>query len=265
LRETELHVVGIGRPGIVAQVARYAGGVGDVVVVVLVAIGALARGHGVLPSQRKSGGGVIELGIQPVIEAVAAVTACREIASDVVRIAGCLIVGRVTAVAVRRHRVVLAERGTLVAGIAIDGRVGSQQRHAIVVIFDLLDLHLPAFDRMALFTIRAELPFVNVGVAIGTTGPRVGKYRLDMAFGACHRSVHPAQRKLCAAVIEFRDRSNRLPAYRGMAVLAGDIQRPVRTATAGGGSRLGGSQSTQGKQQDECTLESHRQNPISFN
>ena len=59
------HVVRILRSLVIRQVAGYAGCVGQVVVVLLVAIGALPRGHGVHSRQGEAGGAVIELGIRP--------------------------------------------------------------------------------------------------------------------------------------------------------------------------------------------------------
>ena len=50
---------------IVSQMARYAGRIGEVVVVVDVAVGALQRRNGVASGQRKAGAVVIERGIQP--------------------------------------------------------------------------------------------------------------------------------------------------------------------------------------------------------
>jgi len=65
LGKTSSHVVRILRSLVIRQVARYAGRVGQVVVVLLVAVGALARGHGVHSRQGEAGGAVIELGIHP--------------------------------------------------------------------------------------------------------------------------------------------------------------------------------------------------------
>jgi hypothetical protein len=165
LREAQLDVIGIGRAGVVGQVARYASRDRNVVVVVLVAIGTLPRRHGMHSGKRKTGCRVIELGIQPVIETVAVVTSEREVASRVVGVSRILEISLVAAIAVRRHRAVLTERSAFVASVTIDGGVCSHQWEPIVVLLNLLDLYHPSLDRMTLFAIGAEQALVDVGVA----------------------------------------------------------------------------------------------------
>jgi len=65
LGKTPRHVVGILRSLVIRRVAGYAGRIGQVVVVLLVAIRAHARGHGMHPRQGEAGSAVIELGIRP--------------------------------------------------------------------------------------------------------------------------------------------------------------------------------------------------------
>jgi hypothetical protein len=59
-----------------------------------------------------------------------------------------------------------------------------------------------------------------------------------MTLRAAHAHVLSAQRVLRFVVIEFRERSNRLPAYRRMAVLAGNAQVSVGASGDGGSARL---------------------------
>lgn len=82
---------------------------------------------------------------------------------------------------------------------------------------------------MALLAIDAHLPLVDVGVAIGTSGTHIGKDWLGVTLVASHILVHAAQRIFGLIVIEFRDGPDGLPPNRGVTVLAGNIQIPVRT------------------------------------
>lgn len=96
---------------------------------------------------------------------MASVTGEREVASRVVGVRRTLEISPVAAIAVCRHRAVLAERSALVASVTIDGGVRSHEWKPIVVLLDLLDLYLPSLDRMTLFAIGAEQAFVDIGVA----------------------------------------------------------------------------------------------------
>jgi hypothetical protein len=78
LRESTGHVVRIGRALEVLEVARHASRAGEVVVVVGMAVRALARRHGMRPSQRESGGRVIELAIRPRHHVVTLLASGRE-------------------------------------------------------------------------------------------------------------------------------------------------------------------------------------------
>jgi len=91
-----------------------------------------------------------------------------------------------------------------------------------------LQNNIPPFDRMALFAGGAHLPPVNVGVAVRAIRAYVGEHRLGVALRAGHSLVKSAQRVLGLIMVELGDRANRLPAHRGMAVLAGDVQIAVR-------------------------------------
>lgn len=82
---------------------------------------------------------------------------------------------------------------------------------------------------MALRTVGAELPAVNVGVAIRAILAYVGEYRLGVASGAGHFFMHPAQRIPRGVVIELGDGPDGSPTGVGVAVFAGDIESSVRT------------------------------------
>jgi hypothetical protein len=62
--------------------------------------------------------------------------------------------------------------------------VSPQQRKAILVLIDLLHPNRPSFDRVALFTVRAELPLVNVGMAVRASLAHVGENRLHVTLRA---------------------------------------------------------------------------------
>ena len=88
LCEAQLNMVRICRSVEVLQVARYTGCAGQVVVVVCVAISALAWRHAVRTGERESRQRMVEPGIEPVIEAMAPIAACRKLAGHVIGI-GC--------------------------------------------------------------------------------------------------------------------------------------------------------------------------------
>jgi hypothetical protein len=62
-----------------------------------------------------------------------------------------------------------------------------------------------------------------------------------VALGAAHRLVHAAQRVSRLIVIELRDRTDRPPPGRRVAVLTGNIQTSVWTVGTTGRLRLGAS------------------------
>lgn len=117
-------------------------------------------------------------------------------------------------------------------GIAVHGRVSSGQREAIVVLLDLLDSDRPSSNAMALLTIGTQLPLVNISVAVLAALAYVSEDEFDVALRAGHCLVHAAKRVAGLIVVEFRDRSDRLPRARGVAVLAGQVQAAVWTMRA---------------------------------
>jgi len=62
---------------------------------------------------------------------------------------------RMAAVTLGGHGGVVTQRTIFVTRVALHGRMGPEQREAIVVILDLLCLDFPAFHRMALFAVRS--------------------------------------------------------------------------------------------------------------
>lgn len=146
-----------------------------------------------------------------------------------IRIARALVIRCMAGIAIRRHGLELAGRSALMAGIAIDRGVRPGQRKAIVMLLHLLDRNRPSPHRVALFAIRAQLPLVNVGMAILASRTHVRKYLLHVTLRAGHRLVHASQRIPGLIMIELWNGADRPPAICGVAVLASKIQVAVRT------------------------------------
>ena len=205
---------------------------GQVVIVVDVAIDAQAGRNRVASGQKESGRAVVKLGIQPVVCRVTALASGRELGRNVVRVGGRLKVCQVAGVARRRHNLELAVGAVLVAGIAVDRRVGTGQREAVVVLLDVFNSDRPSADGVALFAIRAQLALVNISMAVLAALADAGEDHFDVTLGAGDGRVHAAQRIARLIVVEFRNSANRFPAIRGVAILAGNGQTAVRTVRA---------------------------------
>lgn len=202
------------------------------------AVDTLPGRHGVPACQREPHRGVVELRVQPVVRQVARSTIGGEMRGDVVGIRAPLEICGVTGIALRGHRLKLTLSRAFVAGVACHGRVGSCQRKAVIVLLDLLNRNLPSADRVALLAIRSQLPLVNVRVTVLASLSDAAEYHLDVTLDAAYRLVHAAQRISRLVVIEFRDRADRLPPRRGVAVLTRQVQIPVRAACDRGILRL---------------------------
>src|SRR6202140_4131158 len=132
-------------------------------------------------------------------------------------------------IAIRRQGLELAGRSPLMAGIAIDRGVRPGEWKAIVMLLHLLNRNHPSPHRVALFAIRAQLPLVNVGMAILASRTHVRKYLLHVTLRAGHRLVHAPQRIPGLVMIELWNGADRLPGICGVAVLTSKIQVAVRT------------------------------------
>ena len=188
-------------------------------------------------SQKKSCGGVIKFGVQPVIHAVAGFARCGELGIDVIRIGGLSKVGLVAREARSRHGLELAIGAILVAGTAVHGGVSTGQREAIVVILNIFIRDLPSTHGVTLFAICSQLPTVNVSVAILAVLADVGKNHLHVTLSTGDSGVHAAKRVASLIVIKFRNSADRLPCARGVTVLTGYGQTPVRTVRPAGSLR----------------------------
>ena len=156
----------------------------QVVVVAGVAVGALARRYSVPTAQRESDGIMIKARIQPRFSSVASRAVAREPGLNMVRVAGGLEFLRVARVALCRHCLEAACGCAFVAGIAINSRMRSRQRKAVVVLLYLLDRDLPSAHRVALLAIGTELALVDVGMAILAALPHIRENKFYVALRA---------------------------------------------------------------------------------
>lgn len=114
----------------------------------------------------------------------------------------------------------------------------SEQREAVLVLIYLLHRNLPSLYGVALFASSAELPLVNVGVAVGALLSHVREHWFGVALCAGDSLVHAAQRKARLVVIELRQAADGFPSAQRVAVLARHIQRAVRAPRAAVARRL---------------------------
>ena len=89
---------------------------------------------------------------------------------------------------------------------------------------------VPAFDRVALLTVRTHLTAMDVSMTVRAIGSSVGEDGLGMALRTGHTFVQTAEGVSRFVVIKLRDRADRFPACRSMAVLAGYVQVAMGTA-----------------------------------
>ena len=106
------------------------------------------------------------------------------------------------------------------------------------MLLDLLKRNLPAPHGVALVATGAELPTVDIGVAVRTFGAHVREDRLGMATRAGNLAVHAAQWVPCLIVVKLWNAANGLPAAERVAILAGNVEVAVRAPSVGVRRRL---------------------------
>ncbi len=173
------------------------------------------------PGHRK----MIELGSEPAVHRVARFARDRKAGVIDDR---CLEVLLMAVVAGCRESHELPNSSALVARGAFQRRVRADERKAVLMIFDIIDRHLPALDRVAVLAVGAELAHVNVSVTVSAVRTDIGKYQRCVAFRAAYLLMHSTQRILGLVVIEFGQRPDRLPACIGVTVLAVGDRGTVR-------------------------------------
>lgn len=237
LGKPESDVVGVGCFPKVRQVTADAVRRGSLVPSAYVTGGAVETG--MCPRQCESGHfQVIEGGAKPCRDRVALLASGRESRGRVVGPGRLLIGCRVARIALERKSLKLADGGSLVAAVALQGGMAANQRKAVLVIPHGLNRDLPALHGVAAFAICAHLAVMNVSVTIPASRAGVGKDRLRVTLGAGHVFMHPQKRVAGFAVIKFRNRAYRFPPKDGVAILAGDIQVAVGTARRGRATSL---------------------------
>lgn len=160
---------------------------------------------------------------------MARVAGWRELSGYVVRILGLLKVPRVAGEASCWQTLKLPDCRALVTIVTLHGRVSSEQRETILVIFYRLYGNIPALHSVALRAVGAHSPLVNVGVAVLTIPGDIAKDWLGVTLYALHFFVHAAKRILGIVVIKLRHGPDRTPTLSGVTVFAWNRERPVRT------------------------------------
>jgi hypothetical protein len=222
LRESKRDVIRIGSFAKVLQVATHTAGWCAFVLAAYMTTDAVQRG--MCPGKGEPGDfKVVEASTKPSGDRMALLASARESGGNVVGRRCLRIRCRVAGVALKRQTLELANCSTLVAGVALQRCMPAGERKPILVISDGLKSDLPALHGMAPLAIRAHLLPVNIGVTVGARGASVRKDRLSMALYTAEVFVQTTQRESGFAVIEFRNRAERLPTELRMAVLTGDV------------------------------------------
>ena len=185
-------------------------------------------------SQQESRGVVVESRSVPTVKGVAGLASRREVCRYVVRniatdALGAIQIRLVTGNASRGKSLELANRCILMAVLALQGGVRTEEREAVLVIFDLLDCNIPTLDGVALGAVRAHLALVDVHVAVFAILSDVRKNGLHVALHAVDLFVHAAQRVASLVVVKLRGLANGFPDRRRVAVLARNREGTVRT------------------------------------
>ena len=220
-------MIGIRRSLVILQVAADAGVRGQVVVVVDVAIGALARRNGVHPSEGEADVVVIKRRVRPRSGVVALLAGLRQIASNVVGIGGSLVVLQVAGHACRAGEVVITVDVT-VGALPRRNSVRSRQRKAGAVVIECRIQ--PGVGNVARVARRRKLSLrvVRIGgrqVVGGMAGVAIRRHRLELACGgalvtgiAIHRRMCSGKREAVVVLSNLRDRD--LPSAYRMTLLA---------------------------------------------
>jgi hypothetical protein len=248
LRKACGRVVWIGRAVEICQMAGRTRGRESGEHIVFVTLPALQR-H-VSAGQGELRQAVIEFGVMPGIELMACITGDRDIGCHMIWNLGSLIVLEVTRYTRCAQPRELADRFSLMTGLAINSCMSAHQREPVLMSFYGLQGYIPAPDRMAFFTLSTKLTAMYVRMTIGTPNPRFRKNEVFVARATRNARMHSAQGEVGFVVVEIRVGTNRAPAGRGVAIFTGERESTVRVSRASlNGLREGGLRAEPGQKQ----------------
>lgn len=232
LREPCLRVIRIRGARKILQMAAHAGRAQHLKIAGAVAGRTVQRG--MHSGQRKSGEfEVIERRPIPAIHVVARLAGGGESRRLVVGEARLLELLGVARDAIGGKSLELTHRHALVAIVAGEGGVRPHKRKTVFVTSNVLEKDLPAAHRVAPSAVRSELSLVNIGVTVGALRSDICENQTHMTPRTGDLRVQAAQGKMRFVVIELHHVSKGLPSCKRVAVLAWDVQSPMRTAGRG--------------------------------
>jgi hypothetical protein len=159
----------------------------------------------------------------------------------------------------RRQRlpIELSNGSRRVACITIHNRMRTDQRETVLMLVDVVDRHSPAVGVVTQVALGTVFASMNVGVAILALLAGIRENRIDVALLTGNFGMEATQRKCCFAMIKLRPRTQRKPAFAGMAVLTRNLQRPMRISVrrrdAGIFLANGGAQEQEQEQEPDYT------------
>ena len=165
LREPRRPVIWICGRVEVRQMASYAAGGRRGEIVVRVTLRAIHLG--VRPRQGETcESRVIELHSHPSVHRVALLAVGWKVKRRVAGVVGFLKVRGMAGDTFGGEAGELAVGGLLMARLTADGGVRPEKRETILVLLDVVDRDLPAFDRMTVLALCSQLSAMNIGVAV---------------------------------------------------------------------------------------------------
>lgn len=222
LRNSQRDVIRIGCPLEVGQVASDAGCRSSLVLAADVAGGAIQGRVHAGEGKIRWRPSMVEFRSQPGVDRVALFALGGKTSGHVIRrgrLLKSILMARIT---LDRQTLELSDGLALVAVCAIQARMATDQREAVVVLLHSLRDEVPSLHCVAVLTICTHLPPVDVCMAVGAMRSHIREDHFGVALRATHAFVKTAQRILGFVVIKLGDRPDRLPSHRGMTVLAGN-------------------------------------------